>query len=725
MARSRTRTTNADAGRFTLEVPLDASGIEDAEGGQKVKVLAQARGGALLSDTVSIGPKQEAVATLAFDEHPGSVRVMIGPADAGDEELLGLQTIALDVSPRRWAQDRRLRLAPIRISPYYWHWWLRWCRTFTIEGVLRCPDGHPVPGAQVCAYDVDWWWFWSSNHLVGCDTTDMNGAFRIEFRWCCGWWPWWWWAARFWRLEPALVERIAPVLRRDPSLASLLTTSHQPSLAAFEPLLADEPVRSRPLTATVDPAALAELRPQLLERLPHAVELEQLRIWPWWPWQPWWDCTPDIVFRATQECAEGGVVLEEGIFDARWNIPTTLNVNLVANDNACCLPPGHGCREGECLVVTSVCSDLVTNIAGNPLASAAPVGYESPGVGDRPFGGIVDIYGTADCLSGVDYYEFEWSHTSAGPWNPMPPAASADISHPYVQFSPLAFPTPTFSPAVPIGGRHVYETLEHYEATHDPAEWATLNRVWIGQAKDWLTRWRSDQGFADGVYYLHLRGWDLVAPDTLGNDRILPMCESDDENFVVVRIDNRIVGAGPTDAHGFPCGPGTVHTCTTEPEAAILAVTILHSDGSETPVSACGNVPVKVADQLQIDFVAYDPDGHLGRYTLQATYDVNLANDLLALGGTLVPSPIGPAWAPAAPHVGPSYADALAGGAVSPTWRGGAIRLTVPATGPGGAFPYTCCYQLELRSHKRTIVDCNYTDWGHTNYTEYSFNIAI
>jgi hypothetical protein len=82
-------------------------------------------------------------------------------------------------------------------------------------------------------------------------------------------------------------------------------------------------------------------------------------------------------------------------------------------------------------------------------------------------------------------------------------------------------------------------------------------------------------------------------------------------------------------------------------------------------------------------------------------------------------------------QVGPTYADARSGalppygGAAAPTWTGGAIRLKVKATGPGGAFPYTCCYQLQLRSHKRTIVNCDYSDWGHSNYTEYSFNVTV
>ena len=159
---------------------------------------------------------------------------------------------------------------------------------------------------------------------------------------------------------------------------------------------------------------------------------------------------------------------------------------------------------------------------------------------------------------------------------------------------------------------------------------------------------------------------------------------------------------------------------------------IVHADNTEESVSACGNTKVIDTDWLQIDFVAYDKAGHLSRYTLQADYDVNLSNDLLALGGTLTPSPVVVPWAPAAVQVGPTYADARSGalppygGATAPTWTGGAIRLKVKATGTGGAFPYTCCYQLQLRSHKRTIVNCDdWDDWGHINYTEYSFNVVV
>ena len=40
-------------------------------------------------------------------------------------------------------------------------------------------------------------------------------------------------------------------------------------------------------------------------------------------------------------------------------------------------------------------------------------------------------------------------------------------------------------------------------------------------------------------------------------------------------------------------------------------------------------------------------------------------------------------------------------------------------------FEESCCYQLELRAHKRTIVNCDESLWGHVNYSEYSFMIVV
>jgi hypothetical protein len=69
-----------------------------------------------------------------------------------------------------------------------------------------------VPGATVCAYDVDWFLWWRSTQKVACATTNVHGEFTMTFRWCCGWFPWWWWRLRDWTLDVSLLERITKVL---------------------------------------------------------------------------------------------------------------------------------------------------------------------------------------------------------------------------------------------------------------------------------------------------------------------------------------------------------------------------------------------------------------------------------------------------------------------------------------------------------------------------------
>ena len=228
--------------KFKLMVPLDASGVEEFTTKQVLKIVLRDRKGTMQSEKVKLDRERKGNATFGFAKMPGSLEVLIGPGDASDEEMLGIQTLSLKVSGRLWMTKRELTLKPIRITSYYWLWWLRWCRTFTIRGRVICPDGSPVPGAEVCAYDVDWWCFWSSKQQVGCTVTDIDGAFEIKFRWCCGWWPWWWWKSRFWRLDSILLERVGEVLKPVPGL-KFARIDNQPSLKLFEKFLSREEMR--------------------------------------------------------------------------------------------------------------------------------------------------------------------------------------------------------------------------------------------------------------------------------------------------------------------------------------------------------------------------------------------------------------------------------------------------------------------------------------------------
>lgn len=740
---------------YRLLVPLDASGVQDFKPDRAVKVVAFDAKGRAYEGLVKFDEKGHGAASLAIEEVSGNLHVIVGPENASTEQLKGLQTISVDVGRRQWADKRELTLSPIAISHYYWWWWLRWCRRFKISGVVRCADGNPVPGAKVCAYDVDWWWWWSSKQQVGCATTDQHGAFEIDFTWCCGWWPWWWWRERQWFLEPLLAERITRLLRQETALTKLPPPTPQPDPAVFQALLGEtaSPTAARSLatsrilqntpaarSAQIDPGTLDSLRKQLVAKLPPSDEFARLHLWPWWPWWPWWDCTPDIIFTATQDCHDKQVVIvDETIWDARWNVPTNLNVTLNANENACCVQ-GSTCLDGgDCSFISDICGTNLDYIGGNPGASsgAAQVGYVNPGLvsvdGDWSFSGTVPLSG---CVGDtVDYVEFLYNQTGfGGTFNPLPAAAVAGFDRSYWDTGLhkwVAVPFP-FTPISDGSVTHnVIESVPHFETNNGAKLWdvSTLN---------FLMQLATQGVLNDGTYYIRMQGWhrpgysgNLVGPVAL------PVCGSEDPNGVVLTIDNHLVTAGPTDLNGHLCGGGTVHICTTEPDTAVLGVQILHHDGTTTDVGACGNVTINDSDVLQIDFAAYDPDPHphLRNYELSLNYDVNLTTDLLnpALSGwSLTPSPVPPVWAPAAAQVGPNYGDSVAAmsalnqGASSPYWAGGAVRLQVKAK---AVFPYTCCYQLALYTYKRVIggygLSCDGSKWNQWNRTEYSFTITV
>lgn len=202
---------------FKVVVPLDAQKVEGFSPDQPVKVVARGAGGRLTSAKASFDRSGKGSATLTFKGHPGALRLWVGPGDADDDEMVGLQTLVQDI-PSRLLATPEVVLPSIRIPAYWWAWWRLWCRTFTVRGRVVCPDGSPVPGAVVCAFDVDRWLFWTSRQQVGCATTDIDGTFSLTFRWCCGWWPWWWLRYRFWTREPLLVDRFQDLLGRIPEL---------------------------------------------------------------------------------------------------------------------------------------------------------------------------------------------------------------------------------------------------------------------------------------------------------------------------------------------------------------------------------------------------------------------------------------------------------------------------------------------------------------------------
>jgi hypothetical protein len=765
---------------YKLSIPLDASGIPDFKPDQAIRVTVEDAKGKISETVVKLDATGKGTATFTFDAAPGAVHVIAGPESATAQDLKNLQTLNADVAAAQWANKNELAITPIIIPPFYWSWWLRWCRTFTIRGRVLCANGDPVPGANVCAYDLDWWWWWLSEDLVGCATTDATGSFQLTFRWCCGWWPWWWWRLRFWRLELLLAERILPLMHESKTLPGLAVPTPKPDLSIFQNLVTSPPrlpitvttdlaAGLRPASPTlplppprvsipvktVDPTALAGLRTQVSKLLPPATpDIVKLQLWPWYDWAPWWDCTPDIIFKVTQNCAGvDAVIVDENIFNVRVDIPTTLDVTLTANEKACCIPHGNPDPEGVCALLSGVCSDtnpadLITNIGGNFGAPATPAGYQYPGAAgygsDRPYAGSLSIFGQFGTGASVDYYEFEYSDDGGATWNVMPTGAVAAPGRYY--FGPPLFGEPVAPPirAVPntlsiINGRQVAESRTHLEATHGGGTWG-LTHFWVSdwtEMIDWIT---SATTFPDATYRLRVRTWTAanLALYVAGSDptplsTILPICDTKDpkpDNFLVLTLDNRL---DPDPSHptaNHPCGTGTVHECTREPDTHFIAVKLVQGGMPDIDLAACSIKSMRPNDMLQIDFYAHDPDGHMAYYELFATYGDSLSTGVLGIGGpgyslvagapyTATPTPL---VIPSAAQVGPDYGLALGQGAVRPYWYAGVLRLTVSAA---LVFKEPCCYQLVLRAHKRTLTCGDESFWVHWNLSEYSFMITF
>jgi len=696
--------TKSDSESFKFTIPLDASGIEGFKPDQNVKVLIQS-GKETVSQTVEFGQDARAAASFTLAAQPPSLRVVVGPANASDEELVGLQTLSATLSR---AQLSSKDFAPIRIPSYYWFWWYWWCREFVIRGRVICPDGSPVPGATVCAFDVDWWFLFWSKQQVGCGTTDINGAFEIRFRWCCGWWPWWWWRYRIWEFNPVLSQRVQAVLNRHPEVQLSGSASNRPSLSMFSDILAPQGISADGVLGPDDVGRLEGIRQRLLAKLPPASELGEFRIWPWWPWYPWWDCTPDIIFRVTQDCLDRGtVIVDEGVGDTRWDIPNPLNVTLIANDKACCLPIHHDCHDEECIVITQICADPIDEIGGNTGAPLTPAGYWGPGYvvsgalsanGDRPYTGVIPVIKEACDFTGVDYYEIQVYDGVTKTFVSLPPGGAVNFVRRWMDTSPCCPTGDVPFNFVTISGHNVVESKEHFEATGGLTGWNST-RFWL--VNEYLVVPLDALQFADGTYTFQVVGWQLSGTG-LVNPKVLPLCGTDGktQDAFVLTFDNQAFDP-ITHPVSHNCGLG-VHICTQEPDNFISSVTI---NGVE--VGPCGNAGAAIG-MAEIDFLVTDDHGDLAFYTLYSTWGLNNARNLLdpQWGGVVTPivpgTPTG--WS-AAPNPNPGnagfYGVALSQGAAAPYWYGGQYRLVIPAA---NAFPEPCCYQLQLYAYRRVIV---------------------
>ncbi|MFP7755612.1 hypothetical protein ACLG6S_13360 [Thermodesulfobacteriota bacterium B35] len=686
---------------------------------------------------------------------PVGVRLLAGP-DVADEALRSTTVQQIRI-PARSFKEGNIKGAILEVNERLYHDWLRHCRTVTLRGRVVCRRlvwdrieqqyvvcDAPVQGALVTAFDVDRYWWWYRRDEVGSDYTDLNGNFEISFRWCC----WWWrpWLIRQWQLDPAIVERIRELAEQAVLPVPIPRPDPVPDFTIFAQMTAEATAVSAPsllpaMGQPPDQAGFVALGEQLKELLPAAPDLERIHIWPWYPL---FDCSPDILFRVTQDCGEGETVIyTEDTGKTRWNVGTELNnVVLVANEAACCSP--FCCNDPpdeDCLAVyglgctTAYPVEKIEQDATDPLA-----GYGNPGSMDRPFGGTIGIRGVFGDGSEIDYYKPQRRRISPAPtgWEDMP----ADEMARFIRRHYIGPPWPFFlnetvKPIV-VAGETVLRTIHRFRKENpqvvpfvDPANGDML--INWKTADDSGNQGSPMPGLQDGLYELRLVGYRYdEEKKELVDQQIMALCPAEEDEIdpalhagMILRLDNR----------SWSHAGGTVHVTTGEPDCDfpdICAVVVNEAPGlppgrqQERCIDACGIARVRAGDTITIHFRASDTDGHLEQYSLTAHWGESNSFNVLA-AGTLAADPD--------PLVGPGYGQTFTGSQGvhraglpatdpehdRPFWYGGDFKVTVTVSDT--AFPTCCAYLLRLWVWKRTTNGCTSSRHFHNNLCEFSFTV--
>lgn len=721
---------------MSLKGSLDLSQIPAADfsADTELQVAVVREGETLGSILVKAGKPSErlpfevqfAVPILPGARLPCPVRLLIGP-NVEAIAALGPDAVSLELdlaAPRsggKGAKAAAVSLERIVVPPEVYARWLIFCRSYVIRGRVVCRQwvynpqhqrweicDSPVPGATVEAYDVDRFLWWYRRDQITSATTDASGNFTMKFRWCC-WWPIPWPGPRpGWTIDPAVLDRLRHLLEQQRVVLPPVPPEPDPlflqSLASQ--LVSTLPEAQRGMLAMPtmqDPQALQNA---LRAVLPADAHLGSRIIFP--P-NRYDDCAPDVVFRVTQPCdGRINVIYSETNAQTRWDIGTSLNVTLVANDRACCIPHCHDPECPECIVVESVACTPKTEIssfAGPPDLR----GYAYTGSNyDRPFYGALPFHGGVGW--DVDYLGVQVSF-NGGAFTDLAAPVFAGYGRSY--WNGAAWVGVSF-PVVVKNGRSVIMTRKHYEDLNPGIPrfggavlWNDYTTLFVWDTYDTSVT-PNVARIADGLYAFRFVGYasDGTAADNLllNTARVLPTCGQQREDLTYLRLDNRSMALHLVP--GIPCT--SVHACNAEPDCYVRSICINEGTAGAYCIQPCDIISLNDNDTLTVHFTASCPstaqDGHLGGYQMGAYYG---ASQSFAIGtgahGTFQPD--------ATFEVGPDYASALLQGAPRPHWYGGDYKVTLK----GSDFPLCCAYLIDLFAWKRTTNGCSDPYYVHNN----------
>ena len=746
----------------TATVTVDLTRIDDKEfDGSRPLRVAAVRNGKIV-DEKTITPSKEKnprsfAVQLSLGEREDGVAgadIVVAPAD-------DVRNVQSKLAARKFVSGATARIdaGVLRVNPGIYTWW-RYCwfpRHYRISGrILRHVDdcAHPIAGATVQIFDVDYCWWWYNEDLLKTGVTDANGFFDIHFTWCV---PLWCFIVR----EPPIL--VDPILRdriydhlKDLVIIRWPPPPPPPDPWEWQRQLEDLGIEvpagarvPRPGTGPVQlPSENAARRAPALSMalssssLAGAAKLSasdifrSILIWPPHCDNPC-DWLPDIKIRVTQNQPGGTVVIyEDSYWDIHFNLATDLaDLSLEASASAIysddCSPEP---LLGNCMLLDTVGTTHIMPVSGAPLSGIYQpdvVLGTSYGVTpdrrqrlgyvrdyDRPFAGTLGIHGRFGIAAHVDYYQVQYAkwtaadilawdlnHAHVPPaaaFSPVPVSALGSIPRAYLEESPLPvhWIGETFAPHTVSGIPALYKSRERFEQeyrdSHGGADPAPDFGGWFwSYAAETLLFVIDSSKVSNGVYSFRFVGYRQSGVDGSGNPILA------------------LVTMGLPGGIGRRCG-------TTSPELVTLYLhdTVHRADcdilnfrkNGVDVIDECAMVTLTPADWIEVEYRAFDAAGHLDSYGVSLQKGASAASSIFGLAGVSdVPGGSVPE--------GRNYAAALADPttpAIPPYWYGGTWRKKI-AHSTFVALGGTCAYNLRLSAWDRhTNGSASGSGWGET-----------
>ncbi|MFN8379882.1 MAG: hypothetical protein U0452_14560 [Anaerolineae bacterium] len=632
------------------------------------------------------------------------------------------------------------------VSPGIYKWWI-FCwrrRTYHVAGRVVRHEGdciHPIGGARVELYDVDYCWWWFNEDLITSQYTDADGFFDITFTWCVPLWC-------FLRPRPPIfidpdlrdrllipIKKFPPIPPDDPweweeflraqriEIPQSLPATPVSEGAMRQPVL--RPMM-RAASAGADMAAGSQVE-QTLSRADLA--LQPLRRWQdLWGDLIWWrpcddpcDFYPDVRIRVTQDQPGAGTVeiFRESFWDIHWNLNSDLlDLSLEASSAALHSDVCH--HEpilGNCILFDGVGAILESTIYQPELSAGFSYGTtpdRKQRLGytvsrDRAFMDTLDVMGRFGIAAPIDYYQVQavkWTASDLDAWeldHTYVPGGFSAVSPSRLESFTRYFREETtigpittypwkaenFGPLTVGGVTGVYKSkrrfMTEYEAAHGgPPAPPFGGWDWWFLTEDEVFRLNS-QSFQDGVYTFRLVGYTQTGVDGGGNPILTPVNQGlpggvlrQCSNLVKpALLTIRIANTGYFD-------PVTLTSVLHQPWVRILNFT----KNGVTPIDECEIIVLDTTDSVSMEFEVTDATGNLDSWgvTLQRGSD-SPVGVVGGAGVTTVPSPV--------------LSDyALAPDPAKPSWTGGTTTINVPASflvAMGGS----CAYNLRVSGWNR------------------------